>query len=92
MIGDLLRGELGFDGVVVTDDLDAGALTGAGLDEGEAATGAARAGADLILTALSEGDEAHRALTRAIRDGSLVRADALASCARTTALRARLAS
>lgn len=91
VIGELLRGELGFGGVVITDDLDAGAFAGAGIDEGEAAVGAAGAGADLILTALSQGDEAHRALTRAIRDGTLARADVLASCARTTALRERLA-
>ena len=49
-------------GVVITDDLGAGALTGAGLDEGEAAVGAARAGADLLLFALSDGAVAREAL------------------------------
>ena len=36
-----LRERLGYSGVVITDDLGAGALTGAGYDEGETATAAA---------------------------------------------------
>ena len=43
----LLRGELGFDGVVLTDALDAGAL--AGLTPQRIALGAIRAGDDLLL-------------------------------------------
>jgi beta-N-acetylhexosaminidase len=92
VIDDLLRGRLGFEGVVVTDDLGAGALVDAGIDEAAAAVGAARAGADLLLFALSEGDLARDALVRALDDGRLTRKALLASCARTTALRARLAS
>ena len=91
MIEGLLRGRLGYRGVVITDDLGAGALTGAGLDEGAAAVGAARAGADLLLFALSDGAAAREALVEAIRSGELDRKALLASCARTTALRARLA-
>jgi len=91
VIDGLLRDELGFGGVVITDDLDAGALTGAGIAEGDAAVAAVRAGADLALTALSPGVDAHRALTRAIRDGSFPHPAAVESCARTTALRERLA-
>ncbi len=87
----LLRERLGFDGAVITDDLGAGALVGAGLDEGEAAVGAARAGADLLLVALTEGTQASDALVRAIRGGELERERLLSSCARTTALRERLA-
>jgi beta-N-acetylhexosaminidase len=92
VIEGLLRDGLGFDGVVITDDLGAGALTGAGLDEGAAAVGAARAGADLLLFALSDGEAAQRAVQRAIQDGELDRGALVASCARTTALRERLAS
>jgi beta-N-acetylhexosaminidase len=92
VIEGLLRDRLGYDGVVVTDDLGAGALTGAGLDEGAAAIGAARAGADLLLFALSDGTAAHRAVLDAMDRGELDRADLLASCARTTALRERLAA
>ena len=87
-----LRKRLGFDGVVITDDLGAGALTGAGLDEGEAAVGAARAGADLLLFALSDGRAASRALLRALRRGTLDRDALLASCARVSALREALAA
>ncbi len=91
VIDGLLRNRLGFQGVVITDDLDAGALSTTGIDEGEAAVGAVRAGSDLILTALSEGEAAHAALTRAIRTHRLGQAALEASCARTTALRQRLA-
>ncbi|MQA76134.1 MAG: hypothetical protein GEU88_17665, partial [Solirubrobacterales bacterium] len=86
-----LRDTLGFDGVVITDDLGAGALAGAGLGEGEAAVGAARAGADLLLLALSDGEAAADALRRALRRGRLDRRALLASCARVSALRDALA-
>jgi beta-N-acetylhexosaminidase len=91
VVDGLLRGDLGYGGVVITDDLGAGALTGAGLDEGDAAVGAARAGADLLLFALSDGSAARRALRAALADGELDRGALLASCARLTALRDRLA-
>jgi beta-N-acetylhexosaminidase len=91
VIDGLLRRRLGFDGVVITDDLGAGALVDGGIDEGEAAVGAARAGADLLLFALSSGADARAALVRGLRDGRLERRALIASCARTTALRARLA-
>ena len=92
IIEGLLRERLGFAGAVITDDLGAGGLTGAGLDEAEATVGAARAGADLLLTALSDGTTAHRALLRALRAGELDRERLLASCARSTAMRERLAA
>ncbi len=87
----LLRGRLGYRGVVITDDLGAGALVGAGIDEAEAAVGAARAGSDLLLFALSDGESARRALLRALRSGELERRDLIDSCKRVTALRERLA-
>jgi beta-N-acetylhexosaminidase len=91
IIHGLLRARLGYGGVVITDDLGAGALAGAGLDEGAAAVGAARAGADLLLVALTDGVAAQDALLRAVRSGELDRQALIASCARTTALRNRLA-
>ena len=90
VIDGLLRGELGYDGVVITDDLGAGALAQAGLDEAEAARGAAIAGADLVLLALTEGDDARTSLLQALRVGELDRSALLVSCARVSALRAGL--
>jgi len=88
----LLRRELGYDGVVITDDLGAGALTAAGLDEGEAAVAAVSAGADLALTALGDGSQARAALVRAARRGELARGALTDSCLRLIALRDRLAA
>jgi len=90
VIAGLLRRKLGYEGTVITDDLGAGALRLAGIDEGEAAVGAADAGADLLLLALSNGEAARKALTRAIRDGTADRATLEAACVRSLALRERL--
>ena len=76
---------------MITDDLGAGALTGAGIDEGEAAVGAARAGADLLLFALSTARRRTRALRGRCAAASSIASALVASCARTTALRERLA-
>ena len=87
----LLRDELGFEGVVITDDLGAGSIVAAGIGEGEAALAAAEAGADLLLFALSDGSEAAKALERGLRRGDLARAPFVASCERLAALRGELA-
>ncbi len=86
----LLRGRLGYRGVVITDDLGAGALAQSGFDEGRGAVAAAAAGADLLLLALSDGERAREALLRGLRSGALSRRRLIASCARVTALRERL--
>jgi beta-N-acetylhexosaminidase len=49
MTGDILRRELGFDGLIVTDSLGMGAIT-KGFPGGEAAMRAIKAGADLALS------------------------------------------
>ncbi|TMC73769.1 MAG: glycoside hydrolase family 3 protein [Chloroflexi bacterium] len=68
---DLLRGTLGFDGLVVTDDLEMGALKSIG----EAAAGlrALQAGADYLLFRFDESAqlEGHRLIADAVRSGSL---------------------
>lgn len=48
-IGTVLRGQLGFRGLVLTDSLSAGAVSGAGYTLASAATAAVTAGADLVL-------------------------------------------
>ena len=68
---DLVRNALGFQGIVVTDDLEMGALK----DVGEAAAGlrALQAGADYLLFRFDESAqlEGHRLISEAVRSGSL---------------------
>jgi len=68
---DLIRKTLGFQGLVVTDDLEMGALK----DVGEAAAGlrAIQAGADYLLFRFDETAqlEGHRLITEAVRSGSV---------------------
>jgi beta-N-acetylhexosaminidase len=68
---DLIRNTLGFRGIVVTDDLEMGALK----NVGEAAAGvrALQAGADYLLFRFDESAqlEGHRLITEAVRSGSL---------------------
>jgi beta-N-acetylhexosaminidase len=87
IVSGILREQLAYNGVVITDDLGAGAITGGGYDEGEAAVAAAKAGDDLLLFALSQGEDAHKALTQAIRAHPALRARAEDACARIDALR-----
>ncbi len=93
----LLRGELGWDGVVVSDDLRMGAIEQHyGLDE--ATVLAVDAGVDLLLIAddrLPDGRSAARvalaAIRHALEHGRLAPATVEAALARIDALRARLA-
>ncbi len=73
---DLLRGELGFRGITLTDDLEMGALA----TIGEAAAGlrALQAGADFVLFRFDETAqrEGHRLILDAARNGTLPSLDA----------------
>ncbi len=91
VVDKLLRDELGYGGVVVSDDLGAVAIAGAGYDETGAALAAVDSGVDLVLLALTEGAEAFAALERSARRNPKLRERMVESCARLTALRARLA-
>ena len=69
IVGGVLRGEMGFDGLVVTDGLNMRGLT-AHVGPGEAAVQAVEAGADLLL--LSDDEPAARAALReAVRSGRI---------------------
>lgn len=68
MLG-VLREELGFDGVIVTDAMNMGAITEA-YGVGESAVLAVQAGADLVLMP-ADLQEAAAALATAIEDGTL---------------------
>ena len=68
----LLREELNFDGVVVTDDLSMAAASG-GEPPAEAAVAAVRAGADLLIMSGSaqEQADAYEAVVAAVEDGEI---------------------
>jgi beta-N-acetylhexosaminidase len=76
VVTDLLRGELGFGGIILTDDLEMGALA----TIGEAAAGlrALQAGADFVLFRFDEAAQrdGHRLILDAARNGALPSLDA----------------
>ena len=90
---DILRTELGFDGVVVSDDLEMGAIT-ADFDIGEAAVRFLEAGGDLALICRNA-DHQHEAIDAveaALRSGRLPASRLRASLDRLARFTSRLAS
>ncbi|MGI9557039.1 MAG: glycoside hydrolase family 3 N-terminal domain-containing protein [Solirubrobacterales bacterium] len=89
-----LRERLGYEGVTITDALEAGGLRKVGNIPRRAIRGA-KAGADLLLfskQSLNEGIEASKALRRALRDGRLDRNDYAESAHRVLRLRKQLSA
>ena len=84
----LLRDELGFEGVTITDSLD-GAAHARGVPDDPLAVHAARAGTDLILITGSEAASrsVYLSLLRAARDGRIAAADLDDSYERILALK-----
>jgi beta-N-acetylhexosaminidase len=74
IVSGLLRGQLGFDGVVITDDLEAAAVTDT-TSPVVAASSAMKAGDDLLLYGRSAGasDRALRSLVNEVKAGNLNR-------------------
>lgn len=72
LIGDLLRGELGYDGVVMTDALNMGAVDS--YDPGEVVVRSVEAGADIMLMS-PDLDAARQALRDAVADGRISEAN-----------------
>lgn len=72
VITDLLRGELGFDGVVITDDMTMGAVL-QNYSIGEAAVHAVKAGTDIVLVAHDYDKETAvlGALKKSVEEGKL---------------------
>lgn len=85
IITDVLRGELGFTGVVVTDSLSMGAVTGT-YTPGEAAVRALQAGADLLLMPAGL-TQAYDEVLAAVEDGRLSEERIDESVARILALK-----
>ncbi|MDE5598111.1 MAG: beta-N-acetylhexosaminidase, partial [Lachnospiraceae bacterium] len=67
VVTDILRGELGFDGVVITDALDMGAITDNYASD-EAAIKAIVAGVDMLLMP-ENFEEAYTGLLTAVQEG-----------------------
>lgn len=65
---DFLRSRLGFQGLIMTDDINMKALSGNGDPAGTAAQALA-AGADIIMYLEKDIPEVHRALVQLVRDG-----------------------
>ncbi len=89
-----LRGQLGFDGVVVSDDMDAPALA-ARFEPGEAAALAVAAGCDVLLHGGTDAERVFAALegiVRALEDESLPAARVDAALRRHLALKGRYLS
>jgi beta-N-acetylhexosaminidase len=88
----LLRGQLGFDGVVMSDDVG-GAVAVRGWSPAHRVTGFVRAGGDLMLD-IQPGDVApmHAALVAAAHDDAAFDADLTAAATRVVAARLRLAA
>lgn len=85
----LLRRDLGFHGLVVTDALDMAAVT-ARYDSAASAVRALRAGADVVLMPPSP-SAARRGIVRAVRSGALPRGRVEQAAARQVALLRHLA-
>jgi len=87
---DLVRAQLGFDGLLVTDDLEMGALTQA-RSESQAGYDAFLAGADFLLFRFDESaqTDAHDRLSRGISAGGAALARSGDSVARILALKER---
>lgn len=87
----LLRERMGYDGLIVTDDMGMRAISGR-YGAGEAAVRAVEAGADLVLVGRGGGtaDAVYTALERALSDERIGAARAQASERRLQAARARI--
>ena len=72
IITDWLRKELGFDGVVITDDIEVGAAV-AGMSIGDYAVRTINAGSDMVIVCnhAKHIKEVHDALTQAVENGTI---------------------
>jgi beta-N-acetylhexosaminidase len=88
--GDLLRDELGFKGVAISDDLSAGVLA-TGLPPSEAAIRALAAGIDLVVISdPAAAAKARKAILEAARSGAIPPARLKEAIARVLSLKQRL--
>ena len=69
VINNMLRQELGFGGIVITDAMDMGAVTKK-YEPGEAAVNCIKAGVDIILMS-PDYEKAYQAVYDAVKDGEI---------------------
>ena len=76
IITDWLRGELGFTGVVLSDDIEVGAAI-TGIAVGDYAVRTIKAGGDMVAVCKHSNHikEIHTALTQAVKDGTITEAE-----------------
>jgi beta-N-acetylhexosaminidase len=86
-----LRGELGFEGIILADDFSMAAVASRGLGPGEAAVAALNAGADMIIAWPPTILEVHAALLMALEEGRLSRERLQGAAARIIAEKLRYA-
>jgi beta-N-acetylhexosaminidase len=86
-----LRGELGFEGIILADDFSMAAVASRGLGPGEAAVAALNAGADMLMAWPSTIPEVHAAILEALGDGRLGRERLRDAAARIIAEKLRYA-
>ena len=70
MLTDMLRGEMGYKGIIITDSFQMGAVTSIYPDSGDAAVTAIKAGADIILMP-EDFNEAYHAVLSAASSGEI---------------------
>ena len=92
IISGLLRGEFGFDGLIVTDDLEMGAIV-ENYGIGDACTRAIAAGADMLAICAGEAAilEGHDAITAAVESGEITEERLDRSIERISSLKTQLA-
>jgi beta-N-acetylhexosaminidase len=73
VMGDWLRGELGFRGVILADDFSMAAVAGRGIGPGDAAVEALAAGADMVMVWPADLAGVHRSILAALEAGRLGR-------------------
>ena len=73
IIRDWLRGELGFEGIVLADDFSMSAITASGLSPADAAVEALDAGVDMIMVWPKDLSSVHAAILSALKTGRLPR-------------------
>jgi beta-N-acetylhexosaminidase len=90
VMGAWLRDELGYKGLIITDDFSMDAARASGLDPVDAAVKALGAGADMVICWPKDLASLHRAILKALADKSLKRARLEDAASRVLALKAKL--